>query len=69
MNQVSNSFAIDYLLEVTYHIHVEHYDRQTIVFAHTDGREIHHFQSTCQHLLIRDILKLRGRRSFSGSAV
>ena len=61
MDERADLLAVHHLLQITHHIHVENIDRQIVVLTHTDGGQVHYLQTTCQHLLIGDLIKLRRR--------
>ena len=62
MYERTNLLASHHFLQITHDIHVEDIDGQMIVIAHADSSQIHHLQTTCQHLLISNIMELRSRR-------
>ena len=41
--------------------HVEHAQRHAVIPAQADGREIHHAEITCDHLVVGQALEPRGR--------
>ena len=60
MHQCAYLFALDYLLQITQNIHVEHIDGQVILHAHGSGSDIHHLQTALDDLLIGDVVELGG---------
>ena len=64
MHESTYRLTFHHLFQVAHHIHVEHIDRQVVVVAHHDSREIHHLQSPGKYLFVCYIVELHCRGVF-----
>ena len=66
MYQRTGLFAREQPHEIAFGVHIEDFDRHSVLLAEREGGQVHHFQTAAVHLVERDRIELHGRRVFLG---